>query len=358
MPPHKKTQPHEIESSLTDEPRKPGFFRRYALWLKWPLAVGLLAWLFYRNRTAIANLSERSLHWEFAVVAIALCGGSILLTFFRWYLLVWALGFDFTPKQAIRLGFLGYISNYVSPGGVGGDAVKAVVLARQQESRRAVAVATVVLDRILGLLALFIVGSSVWLLQSEDTKHGFFQTFASIFAAASLVGLLGLSLLLHSPLIRAAWLQRFRHIRFAGPMVGELLDGVALYQSKPRVIWLAVAISIVGHWGMLSSFYFCALTLNAASKVPDYYAHLLFMPTAELAAMLPIVPGGIGVLEEAIQSFYGLAGFRETDGFLTGIGYRMVTVVISVLGMGYYIAARREVQGVMNTEPTAVSQQG
>jgi glycosyltransferase 2 family protein len=348
-------------SGSTKTLAKRGWLRRHWGWLKWCCAAALLTLLFYRYRKQIAGLELNDIRWEFAAVAVLLCGGAVLLTFTRWFLLVWAQEFDFTYRDAVRLGFFGYILNFVGPGAVGGDLVKAVVLARRQESRRAVAVATVFLDRLLGLLALFLVGGGVWALQSEATRGGIFLTCAITFNTLGSVGLIGLFLLLHTPLLRARWLQWFRTVRVVGRLIGELLDGVALYQSRPRVVWLAVAISIAGHIATLSSFYFSAIALSPTAAVPDYFAHLLFMPAAELAGMVPVVPGGLGVLEVATARLYGLAGFTGGKGFLTAVGFRVTTILIAVLGIGYYFSARqdvREAQDVLQSESVAVSASG
>ena len=326
--------------------------RRHWGWLKWCCALALLASLFYRHRAEISRLGDRAIRWEFAAVALLLCGGAVLLTFTRWYLLVWAQEFRFAYQDAIRLGFFGYILNFVGPGAVGGDLAKAYFLARQQTARRAVAVATVFLDRLLGLLALFLVGGGVWLLQSEPTRGGLFLTFAIVFSLLGFVGIIGLFLLLHTALLRARWLQWFRTVRVVGRMFGELLDAVALYQSRPRVLWLAVAISIAGHFATLSSFYFSAIALSPTEAVPDYFAHLLFMPAAELAGMVPVVPGGLGVLEEATARLYGLAGVAKGNGFLTAAGFRVITIVIAVLGIGYYFSARQDVRAVQDVLQT------
>jgi glycosyltransferase 2 family protein len=316
---------------------------RHAGWLKWPLAIGLLAVLFFVNREQLADLSERPVRWDFAAFAFLLCGGSILLTFFRWYLLVWALGFEFRIRDAIRLGFLGYLSNYFGPGAVGGDAVKAVMLARRQESRRTTAVATIFLDRILGLLALFLVGAYVSCFQSAVTDHPIFQSVAIIFWVGSIAGVVGLLVMLHPATPKSRWLNKMVGWKYVGPIIGELINGIVLYQSRKRIMWLAVAISIVGHFGMLSSFYYCALALNPADVVPGYAAHLLFMPAAEIASMVPIVPGGVGALEGAIAYFYGKAGSVAGKGFMTGIGYRVITIVIAAMGTAYYFSGRREI---------------
>ncbi len=57
---------------------------------------------------------------------------AVSLTFVRWYLLVRALGLHFRLLDAFRLGFLGYLFNFVSVGSVGGDLFKAIFIAREQ----------------------------------------------------------------------------------------------------------------------------------------------------------------------------------------------------------------------------------
>ena len=51
-----------------------------------------------------------------------------------------ALGIPFTLRNAFRLGFMGYLLNFVGPGAVGGDLFKAYFVASDQKSRRAEAV--------------------------------------------------------------------------------------------------------------------------------------------------------------------------------------------------------------------------
>jgi glycosyltransferase 2 family protein len=147
---------------------------------------------------------------------------------------------------------------------------------------------------------------------------------------------------------RHRWIGRLERLPVAGRFAGSLLEALALYQSKPQVVLLAILLSIVGHVGMLTAFYCCSLSLNAADSVPGYFAHLLFIPAAELAAMVPLVPGGGGALEGAIAYFYQVAGAEFSDGFLTGLAYRGITIVIAAIAGGYYLTMRREVTAALH----------
>ncbi len=201
---------------------------RYSSLLKWPLGIGMLALLFFLHREQVAKLRFNEIRWDFAALGFLLCGGAIVLTQLRWFLLVWALEFRFSVRDALRLGFLGYACSYVMLGSLGGDAVKAIALARKQESRRAVAVATILLDRILGLLALFLVGAFISLVQSAQTQHAIFKTAASIFWVGAIAGLVGLLVMLHPRTPGSRWMNAMVRWKYVGSIIGDIRSGVLL----------------------------------------------------------------------------------------------------------------------------------
>src|SRR5262249_4368475 len=166
------------------------------VWLKWPVAIGILAWMYYANQDNILKIAATPKIWGFAVLALILITVANLITFVRWYLLVRAQEFPFRLRDAVRYGFIGVISNYISLGSVGGDLFKAVLLARDQSSRKSVAVATVLLDRVLGLLALFMVGSVATLLPNEIPSNPKLELATALLWAGTLGGLAGLALML------------------------------------------------------------------------------------------------------------------------------------------------------------------
>lgn len=320
-------------------------------WLKWPLALALLGYLWYQNRDALAKLRDHEKNWSYLAFAFLLIGGSTLLTFLRWYLLVSAQGFAFRVRDAMRLGFLGLLFNYVAPGSVGGDLVKAYMLAREQSGRRAVAVATVGLDRVLGLLALFLVGALATLFPRELPESPELQTATALLWIGSLCGLVGLALLLHPATTKWRWVNRLTHASYVGKHIADLLHGVGLYQSQRGVVTGAMLLSIVGHGGLITGFYLCALSMQQPG-VPDLGTHFYFMPNAELFGVLIPVPGGVGALEGAIQWFYvKLAAGSQTispetaaaTGFIAAITFRVVALLIAAIGAGYYFASRQEI---------------
>ena len=315
------------------------WIRKYLTWIQWIAGLAVLSWVIYQNQGDFLRLKENGIDWFYLTLAFILCTSSIVLTFVRWYLLVWALEFPFHVKDALRLGFIGFLCNYIAPGGAGGDLIKAAMIAQQQSSRRAVAVATILLDRVLGMLALFIVAAGACLIPTALVALPEFRIF--IFAAwtGAIVGSLGLVFLMLPALLRWKWVQALVKVKYVGKILGDLINAVRLYQEKRNIVVLSVAMSIVGHFGILSSFYCCALATNPAGTIPGYVAHLQFIPMAELFSVLIPSPGGVGALEFAINYFYEMVS--APGGILTALAYRSLTIVIACMGAFYYLTSKR-----------------
>ncbi|MFN0196513.1 MAG: YbhN family protein [Planctomycetaceae bacterium] len=335
------------------EPGRRTFWQRikpFVPWLGWIAGILIIALLIHRNGDDIVKLKNRQINWTAAIGALLLCGVSLLLTFLRWWLLIWGLDFDVRFRDAVRLGFVGYLCNYLGPGAAGGDLVKAVFVAKGQSSRRAAVAATVFLDRLLGLLALFMVGGLAsliprdWHAQSETV----FNSFKVVYWGASLAGLAGLIVIMIPALTRSTWWNPLFKLPFVGRILAELVQGIMLYQSRPRVIVWSVLISLLGHVGMLSTFYLCGLAVNPAEGLPDYVTHLQLIPAAEVAGVMAVfIPGGVGVLEGAIGFSYNLAGAPEANGILTGVAFRVISVLMSIPGLFYYLASLQQYRAAM-----------
>ena len=84
---------------------------------------------------------------------------AVLLTFVRWWYLVRALAIPLRFSDSIRIGFWGYLFNFLPLGIVGGDVVKTVMLDHEYPRNRAKALASVLVDRVIGLYVLFVVAS-------------------------------------------------------------------------------------------------------------------------------------------------------------------------------------------------------
>lgn len=330
--------------------------------LKYVLGVGLLAYVIWKNWAPPGGGGLAAVWQRFVVqgqpinsmalaAAGALCAAAVIQTFVRWYVLVRAQGLPFTVPNALRLGFLGYFYNTLLPGSVGGDLVKAACIAREQD-RRTVAVATVLIDRIVGLWALaWLVaglGAGFWLAGAIDpgakTACERIIISAAVIVAGSLAvwGLMGL-------------LPAHRAERFAGrlgrvPLVGhslaELWRAVWMFRVQGHAMWLALAMAVVGHVGFVLTFYFAALALQAAPDVPPVATHFLIIPIGmAVQAGIP-TPGGVGGGEYVFGKLYQLIGYPAANGVLMTLVYRVITWVLGFVGYLVYLQMKPALRAV------------
>ncbi len=331
------------------------FLRQHASWLKWLLAVGLLAVLIGFSWEGMLDLSQREIAWSRFGEALFVRFGSLCLTFLRWWLLVTGIGLPFAVKDAFRLGLLGEACNFVGPGAAGGDLVKAVWLAKDHPGRRASAAATVLLDRVLGLWALFLAGALASLVPVGVPLGPEMQWATRVLWLGSAAGFVGLALLLVPAVTHSRFMHWLTTWRGVGRIVKELMDSVALYQGRRWAIVGAAALSLLGHAGFLSSFYLCALALHGDRPIPGYVDHLVGLPLPEaLSAAVP-TPAGLGALEGALAWFYQqhqqtmnpastpeMLEAARANGLLTALAYRVISLIVGAVGIIHYFTTKRE----------------
>ena len=83
-------------------------------------------------------------------------------------------------------------------------------------------------------------------------------------------------------------------------------------------------------------------TLRAAGAVPRPWLVLLAYSATNVIALVPITPGGIGVVEASLGGMLVLAGVPASTAFLATLAYRVVSYWLPLLaGAIAYVLARR-----------------
>ena len=294
--------------------------------------------------------------WPFALACV-IWVVALFITFFRWYLLVRAQDLPFTLRNAVRLGLVSYYFNSILPGSVGGDILKAVAVAREQ-SRRTVAVATILIDRVIGLWALAwlvaLAGGVFWalgnryLLENEALKTIVRLTAGVVLGSAIIWSLMGL----FSPERSAAVAARLgRFPKFGGP-IAELWQAGWLYRRKKTAVAAALGMTIVAHLGWVFIFHLCVSSFPEVDSA-TFPEHLLIVPVGMTAQALFPLPGGVGGGEAAYGWLYTLVGKAAVGGILGCLVQRMIAWGIGLIGYVAYTQMKRELPA--NGGPTTPS---
>ncbi|MCA9179259.1 MAG: flippase-like domain-containing protein [Planctomycetales bacterium] len=297
----------------------------------------------------LETLRDHPKHWGLLALAFLMAFGAVTLSFARWWLLVRSLELPFRFRDALRLGFLGYLMNFIAPGSVGGDLFKAVFIAREQERRRAEAVATVIVDRVVGLYALLLV-ATIGVLTTDVLNAGdaSVRVLCQCTLAGAVIGGLGLVLVMSPLLTRGRVSQWISQLPLLGGPVSKVIAGVRLYQSRPLVLVCIAVISLGVHFMIAVAI---ALIANALFvEVPTLGEHLVMAPLAMIANALPLTPGGLGALELALAKLYEIVpnSPHEVSGILVALVFRLTTFAIAAVGAVFYIRGRSELKKVLD----------
>jgi uncharacterized membrane protein YbhN (UPF0104 family) len=322
--------------------------------VKFALSAALIGYLVIdaqRNET-FADLVNQPKHWGLLSAAWMLCMLAVLLTIVRWYLLVRALDLPFKMRDALRLGFLGYLFNFISLGSVGGDLFKAVFLAREQHGRRAESVATVLADRIVGLYSLFLVAAGAILCFGQlNSSQAVVRDISQAVLLVTMIGTAGVAVLLAPGFTNGRLSQWLSSLDRAGPVFSRLFSAVAMYRRKPNILLATVGLSLLTHFCSTFGFYMISRGLpDASATLVD---HFVIVPLGMLAGVVPLPLNALGAVEVALEKLYlfvpaAVAG-GKSQGLLVAIVYRLITIGVALVGAYYYLGYRREVADVLKT---------
>ncbi|MBI5725656.1 MAG: flippase-like domain-containing protein [Planctomycetes bacterium] len=261
--------------------------------------------------------SSEVLRWGFATslenidkfwFTVAFCCFLIPVLIFstRWWLLLRLQRIRISLWEAIRLTFLGQFFNYVVPGTVGGDLIKAWYVAKHTEKKAAVLV-SVFVDRVLGLTELvFMAGAMllvVWLGGLEKNVQNLKTPAITVGVVVCLV-IFTLVFILSKRFRRIFRLEKIygrmsfaHHIQAAG-------DAASLYRKRLPQLLQAIAITIGGHVIWIGSIALVGYSLHLHQFGVAWYSYFLYIPLIYIIGAIPVTPGGVGLIEKLYTVFF------------------------------------------------------
>lgn len=315
-------------------------------WLKVLVSLALLALLVRRVDLGDTLARLRGIHLPLWLAAWLLYQTGMLIRAGRWRTLVTALGYRPGLLRLTGLYYAGAFFSTMLPTGFGGDVVKAYELA-QDVGHLADATGTVLMDRWLGLLVLFIQALVVLPFSLDLVPR----------SVAWSIGGLGLGALLATVLLfEPAWQRRLINV-----LPGALarlghkwlaISETAVHGYGAGNLARALLYSIVFNLTHVVNHWLIGLALGVQAP-PGYY--FLFVPLISLSLTLPISISGIGVREGAFAALFGLAGVPSEQGLAMGIAF--FALQLSTAAVGGVMYAARALRGARQApHPTGEKQ--
>jgi glycosyltransferase 2 family protein len=313
--------------------------------------LGYMIWRYWESPpddpgTGISDIKLDEIHFGPLLIAFLLCAVGNFICWVRWFVLVRAQELPFTFVNGMRLGMVGFFFNTFMPGSVGGDIIKATFIAREQ-SRRAFAVGSVIIDRVIGLVGLFwlsaILGWFFWWL-------GYFQgeklqpLQAALFLVTGVVGgslLFWLALKLLSESTAQNWSRRLEGIPKVGHSMAELWRALLMYRRKGITVGMSLLMAIAGHVCFVITYFLSSTSLiENANLIPSVFVHFLIVPLGMVGQAGIPLPGAIGAGEAIFAWLYVLVGKQGVFGFRMALVYRINNWVLGFISYMVYLQVR------------------
>ncbi len=248
----------------------------------------------------------------------------------RWWYLLRILEIDVSLWEGVRLTFLGLFFNYVVPGTVSGDLVKAYYV-HKHTPRKAAVLVSVFVDRAVGLLQFAILPAMVIAVLSATAGWND-RLYVPAVVVAVVAALVAASLaLLLSPGLRAA--LRLRKLLSRLPLqhhIAVIGQAAALYRRRAVALAKALGITFGGQ-----VFFIAAIMLAGKSLgIPvAWYQYFLYVPLIYIIAAVPISPGGLGLAETFYVTFFTAVGAGASEMLALAVVARLVPMLYSLPGV-------------------------
>tara|TARA_R110002073_G_scaffold59094_9_gene149270 strand:+ start:2177 stop:3238 length:1062 start_codon:yes stop_codon:yes gene_type:complete len=314
--------------------------------LKFAIPVAIIAWL--ANHIDWAQLSTQPKDYRLLACALAVAMIGLSLSFARWCLLVRCQGISLSMVEAFRLGSIGFLLNFVSAGSVGGDLFKAIFLAKQRPGKRIEAVASVFVDRGVGLFGLLLlVALGLMLVQPSHSTEIDREQMQQIKAATAILTTLG-TVVLCGLVFGGKGVDRLvrwgSQLAIVGPVVAKIGPPLRMFHAHPIAFLVSIVMSLGVHSSMILSMYLIARGLY--SDPPTLIEHFVIVPIGILAAAMPITPAGLGVYEATIEWLYRIVPATTTSasGTLVALVFEIVKVAMAAIGTVFYWTSSEELR--------------
>lgn len=280
------------------------------------ILLGLL-WQAIDGPAALSLLLQADALW--LVAAVLALSAQTLLSALRWRVTSHALGHPIPLWRAVREYYLSQIVNQSLPGGVLGDAGRAVRARHGAGLKRAGQ--AVVFERLAGQLVLFAVTAIAVLLVWVAPLGLTLPDWVLRVCAVTLVVLV---------LVAGAIRVFSRGETAANRHVRDWLDAFAMSVLAPTVLPRQALLSLGTTALNLLAFALCA---RATGTVMPVMAVMIVVPLILFTMLIPISISGWGLREGAAAALFPVFGATSTEGFAASLAFGLMFLLSTLPGI-------------------------
>jgi uncharacterized protein (TIRG00374 family) len=314
------------ENTNNNDAPKPSFLKNFlSIALRVGVSGGIIFYIFWKMQhekvESLGGRTELDVFWENLTGAnlgwIAATIGCFGLTCFmgiaRWHALLAVQGLRLGWIRTSQIFLVGQFFNSFMLGATGGDVIKATYAAKETHSKKAEAVMTVFLDRLIGMIGLV---ATTFLMMLINWK--FVVSTPHLRAYTAVVGVMLLMIIV--AFVVAIIPGAGRGIPLAEPFlkkfklyeqVEKMVRAYRTYTAHKGVIAWTLLLSLGIHFTLI----FAAMCLGKAVDMDwnevTWDRYFLLVPIINCVTSLPITISGLGLREGMYQELFKLVGLTD-----------------------------------------------
>jgi len=311
---------------------RPGGRGVLLLLAKMGFSLALMAILFARIPLAELRATLRGAEPSWLAASGALLFSSNVLGAYQWQWLLRAVEIRIPFWKVLSYYHVGLFFNNFLPANVGGDLARVLDASRYGQGRAA-AFSTVIMDRLIGTLAL----AGLALVTTLPAIRDFHDVggLPMLVVYLALVGFFGLSLFTVWAVFHPALLPTLERLlarvglRGFQPALDDLVGWLRGFRNQRGLFLRLLAVALLVQVARIVVHALVARALGLDIRLQYFF---LLVPLLAVAVSLPISLNGIGVREWAGIALFGLVGVSRAGAFTLQFTTYLVAVAVSLLG--------------------------
>ncbi|MGH1363265.1 MAG: lysylphosphatidylglycerol synthase transmembrane domain-containing protein [Calditrichia bacterium] len=277
--------------------------------LRFGVSIGLLVYLVYLADVDKIVLALRQADEVWLTLALAIFVVSVFLFTVRWQLLLKGVGISVPYGSLMRYYLIGYFFNNFLPTTIGGDVSRAYNLALHTD-QKSDSIASVLMERILGLLATLSLAAVALLLVLNRFSSSMRFAIATV-VLMMLIGALMFFLALLHPYFYSHACKLFSRISIMGigGKIVQLLESIHAYRNSVKTVIAGFLLSLACQLLLVWMNYVLALSLGLDV---DFSYLMLVVPVTFAIGLLPSI-NGLGVRDLGYETLLTRVGVTSAE---------------------------------------------
>ncbi len=301
-------------------------------------------------RPDAATLSAILAHWEIVLAGFIVSFTQPLWGMLRTHRLLTDSGVCISRWDSLKLCLSGSFFNIFLPGSTGGDAYRVYAITQGYNRKLAPAIASITLDRLLGLPSLIVVVALGMVLDYQFFRSNkVLSGLIPFIAGAGIVCLIMVWYLAMAGKTRRKhdWVEKAQPDGKPPGWFKRMHMMVATNVKRPGTLWLALFYGFMSHVACIISCLCFGIAVGVEGVPPLRY--FLIVPMAMTINSIPGAPGGVGQGELAMATLLTMASPGEANaqaGVMVMLLFRITNMLMGIIGGVFYAMGKLDWSGI------------